>query len=59
MASPGGVQAGRLAPGLENPILEAGQNYYIFLYAPYDFPEGFKAREATQRLPRACGIYPV
>ena len=35
MASPGGVQAGRLAPGLENPILEAGPNYYIFLYAPY------------------------
>ena len=30
-----GVQAGRLAPGLENPILEAGPNYYIFLYAPY------------------------
>ena len=31
----GGVQAGRLAPGLENPILEAGPNYYISLYAPY------------------------
>ena len=29
-----GVQAGRLAPGLENPILEAGPNYYISLYAP-------------------------
>ena len=32
---PWGVQAGCLAPGLENPILEAGPNYYIFLYAPY------------------------
>ena len=32
---PLGCQAGRLAPGLENPILEAGPNYYIFLYAPY------------------------
>ena len=31
---PWGVQAGRLAPGLENPILEAGPNYYIFLDAP-------------------------
>ena len=35
LASPGGVQAGRLAPGLENPILEAGPKYYISLYAPY------------------------
>ena len=30
-----GVQAGRLAPGLENPILEAGPKYDISLYAPY------------------------
>ena len=30
-----GVQAGRLAPGLENPILEAGPKYYISLYAPF------------------------
>ena len=32
---PWGIQAGRLAPGLENPILEAGSNYHIFLYGHY------------------------
>ena len=32
---PWGCQAGRLGPGFENPILEAGLNYYISLYAPF------------------------
>ena len=31
----GGSRLAALAPGLENPILEAGPNYYISLYAPY------------------------